>query len=187
MSGNPGRRDRRDPATAGSTLPSAVSFRRRRRALSLVLGVCVPLLAAGCSGFGGRSPEKAVAFSRVRPPVAFEMLRDNPGLPVLDLRSRYEFTGPAGHVRGAWNVPIDELPERLTELAPLEDRTFLVYCGHDDCGVEGLKLLLGAGFEEAVLMDGGLDAWVMAGFGTVTGPPPPIAFGREGTTEIVVD
>lgn len=145
------------------------------------------LTVAGCSLFGGRSPEKAVAFSRVRPPVAFEMMRDNPGMPVLDLRTRYEFTGPAGHIRGAHNVPIDELAARLSELTPLEDRTFLVYCGHDECGVEGLEIFLRAGFREAVLMEGGIDAWVLGGFGTVTGPPPPISFERDGTTEIGVD
>lgn len=161
--------------------------RRVVRRLSAGMLAVLALAAAGCTLFRGRTPEEAVAFSRVRPPVAFEMMRDNPGMPVLDLRTRYEFTGPAGHVRGAHNVPIDELPERLDDLRPLKDRTFLLYCGHDECGVEGLEILLRAGFEEAVLMDGGLDAWVMGGFGTVTGPPMPMSFERDGTTEIEVE
>lgn len=164
--------------------PTPPSLRGPVRALALV---ALALALAGCSLFGRRSTEDAVAFSRVRPPVAFEMMRDNPGMPVLDLRTRYEFTGPAGHIRGAHNVPIDELAARLPELTLLKDRTFLVYCGHDACGVDGLEVLLRAGYREAVLMDGGIDAWVMDGFGTVTGPPPPISFERDGTTETVVD
>jgi rhodanese-related sulfurtransferase len=123
----------------------------------------------------------------VRPPVAFEMLRDNPRMPALDLRTPGEFAGPIGHVRRSINVPLEELPFRLKELSGLKERTFLVYCRHDDCGLRGLKILLEAGFDEAVLMDGGIDRWVMAGFGTVTGPPPPMYFPEEDSEEVVVD
>jgi rhodanese-related sulfurtransferase len=160
---------------------------RRLRPLSAGLLAVLALAAAGCSLLQGRTPEQVVAFSRVRPPVAFEMMRDNPGMPVIDLRTRYEFTGPAGHVRGAHNVPMEELPERVDDLLPLKDRTFLLYCGHDECGETGLAMLLRAGFQEVLLMEGGLDAWVMGGFGTVTGPPSPMSFERDGTTEIEVD
>lgn len=157
-----------------------------RAALALVVPIL--LVASGCRSFGGGADgEKRLAFSKVRPPVAFEMLRDNPGLPVLDLRSRFEFTGPVGHVKGASSIPLDELPDRLRALVPLKNRTFLVYCGHDDCGERGLEILLRAGYREAVLMDGGIDAWVMDGFGTVTGPPPPIHFPEADSEEIVVD
>lgn len=152
--------------------------------LALVLAL---LLAAGCRSVGGGEGQRSRSFSKVRPPVAFEMLRDNPGLAVIDLRSRFEFTGPIGHVKGARSVPLDELPERLPALAPLKERTFLVYCGHDDCGEEGLEILIAAGFREAILMDGGIDAWVMDGFGTVTGPPPPMDFPAAGSEKIAVD
>lgn len=175
------------PSHRPQTSSARLSIRRLIRTAAAGLLAVLTLSAAGCSLVRGRTPEERVAFSRVRPPVAFEMMRDNPGIPVLDLRTRYEFTGPAGHIRGAHNVPMEELPERLNDLLPLKDRTFLVYCGHDECGETGLELLLGAGFREALLMDGGLDAWVMAGFGTVTGPPLPMSFERDGTTEIEVE
>ena len=159
----------------------------------VVTGVAAPVLVllafsvASCRTVRDRNGDKVAAFSRVRPPVAFEMLRDTPSLPILDLRSRFEFTGPLGHVRGARNVPLDELPERLSELVTLHERTFLVYCDHGECGVEGLEILLAAGYGEAILMDGGIDAWVLDGFGTVTGPPPPMDFPVEGSEEIAVD
>lgn len=175
------------PETSRRRRSGRCSARRRSRATPVLLAV-LALAATGCTPLrGDRTTEEVVAFSRVRPPVAFEMMRDNPGMPVLDLRTRYEFTGPAGHIRGAHNVPIEELPERMSALIPLKNRTFLVYCGHDECGESGLKIFLRAGFREAVLMDGGLDAWVMGGFGTVTGPPLPISFERDGTTEIEVE
>lgn len=173
--------------------PAVRCSERMKRPTHPLLVLALPLLvtlASGCRSAGpGADGEdrQARAFSKVRPPVAFEMLRDNPGLAVVDLRPRFEFTGPVGHVRGARNVPLGELPERLDELSPLKERTFLVYCGHDGCGEEGLEILLQAGYREAILMEGGIDAWVMDGFGTVTGPPPPIHFPEAESEEIVVD
>ena len=165
-------------------------MRPSRSAARLALTLALPalLLASGCRSLGrGGDGERSRPFSMVRPPVAFEMLRDNPGLPIIDLRSRFEFTGPVGHVKGARSIPLDDLPERLPALFPLKERTFLVYCGHDDCGEEGLEILIAAGFEEVILMDGGIDAWVMDGYGTVTGPPPPMDFGAAESDEIAVE
>lgn len=143
-------------------------------------------LAGGCGTLGEKATGKRPAFSQVQPAVAFEMLRDNPGLPVIDLRSRFEYTGPAGHIKGAQNLPLDELGRHLDDLATLQDRTFLIYCGHDDCGLKGLNLLKRAGFDEVVLMDGGLDGWIEQGFGTVTGPPPPMRF-KDRSAKVKVD
>ncbi len=158
------------------------------RALALaVAGLALALLAAGgCSSLGQKVTGKRPPFSEVQPAVAFEMLRDNPGLPVIDLRSRFEFTGPAGHIKGAQCLPLDDLGDHLDELSALQDRTFLIYCGHDSCGRKGLDLLKKAGFEEVVLMAGGIDGWIERGFGTVTGPPPPMRF-KERSGKVKVD
>jgi rhodanese-related sulfurtransferase len=159
----------------------------RGLAAALILLALPALLAAGGCRSGRDEGERERPFSKVRPGVAFEMLRDTPGIPVLDLRTRFEFTGPIGHVKGARNVPLEELPSFLERLAPLKDRTFLFYCGHGECGEEGLEILRRAGFREAILMDGGIDAWVMDGYGTVTGPPPPMSFPDEDPEAIAVE
>ncbi len=158
---------------------------RALAALALALAVALGA-AAGCASLSEKTSGRRPAFSQVQPAVAFEMLRDNPSLPVIDLRSRFEFTGPAGHIKGAQCLPLDELPARLAELSALRGRTFLVYCGHDLCGLQGLNLLEKAGFEEVVLMDGGLDEWVEEGFGTVTGPPAPMRF-QDKSGKVKVD
>lgn len=149
----------------------------------LCLGGVVGLGAGACSAFKGDD----VPFLRVRPPVAFEMLRDNPNMAILDVRSTEEFAGPVGHVSGAKNIPLSELEARLAELAVLREQTFLVYCGHDQCGQVAVAALRAAGFDEAVLMDGGIDGWIVAGFGTVTGPAGPLEFGEDGETELSVE
>lgn len=161
-------------------------IRRLAPRLAAAAALAALVVVGGCRSTGAEGKRER-PFSKVRPPVAFEMLRDTPAMPMIDLRTRFEFTGPIGHVKGARNVPLEELRRRLHQLAPIKDRTFLIYCGHDDCGEEGLEILLQAGFREALLMDGGIDAWVMDGFGTVTGPPPPMSFPDEDSEAIAVD
>jgi rhodanese-related sulfurtransferase len=146
--------------------------------LLLVLVVVVPVAACGSS---------RPAFLEVRPPIAFEMLRDNPRMAVIDVRSAAEYAGSVGHISGSRNVPLDELGARLDELLPLRDQTFLVYCGHGECGRRAIEILFAGGFDEAILMDGGIDGWIVAGFGTVTGPAPPMEFGEEGEVELSVE
>lgn len=175
--------------TMPSVRTSRIRPRRAAHAVALAAALAVLLLGGACrsSSVLDKEREPRNTFAMVRPAVAFEMIRDYPGMPLLDLRSPYEFSGPVGHVRGAKNVPLEELEVRLEELSGLKDRTFLIYCGHDDCGLEGLKILREAGFEEAILMDGGIDYWVLKGYGTVTGPPPPVYFPEEDSEEVVVD
>lgn len=176
------------PGSRPRTAPGHPDRPASARALALLpLGLLLGALAGGCSLFKERELDERVAFSQVRPPVAFEMLRDAPGTPVLDLRSAEEFAGPRGHVKGARSLPFSELQEHLDKLVVLKDRTFLVYCDSDACGEEALEILIQAGYEEAILMDGGIEAWLADGFGTVTGPPPPMEFQAPDTDRAEID
>lgn len=140
----------------------SAAFGSRTAALLALAAVAAAALACA----GRRPPEEREAFRRVNPQVAFLILRDTPDLMVLDLRRREEFNGPRGHLAGAKNIPLDELPERVIELGVHRHGTFLVYCrGGDDCGERGMEILLARGCEDALLMDGGLAGWVEAGYG----------------------
>lgn len=152
----------------------------RSAAVVCLLPVGLAVLAASACG-------SRTAFLEVRPPIAFEMLRDNPRMAVIDVRTGAEYASAVGHISGSRNVPVDELEERIEELLPLRDQTFLVYCGHGECGQRAIQILFEQGFDEAILMDGGIDGWIVAGFGTVTGPPPPMEFGEEAEVELSVD
>jgi rhodanese-related sulfurtransferase len=136
--------------------------------LALALLVCT-----GCALF--RRSEQHPLFKKLSPPVAFEMMRDSPEMLILDLRSQQEYDGETGHIRRALNLPLDRLPYRLLEISPFREETVLVYCRADDCGIKGMEILIASGFENAVLMDGGIDAWIRSGFKTVL---PSEAAGR---------
>jgi rhodanese-related sulfurtransferase/DNA-binding transcriptional ArsR family regulator len=79
---------------------------------------------------------------------------------LLDVRPRAEFE--AGHLRGAINIPIEELPGRLNELP--RDRRIIAYCRGQYClfADEAADLLLANGFD-VVRLEGGWPEWQCEG------------------------
>jgi rhodanese-related sulfurtransferase len=138
---------------------------RHRLLRGVALLLVLLSLLAGCSRF--RRTAKRPPFRKLSPAVAYEMIRDNPDMLILDLRSPQEYNGETGHIRRARNIPLARLPFRLLEIDAFRDETLLIYCGSDDCGPQGMEILRASGFEDAVLMDGGIDAWIREGFKTV--------------------
>jgi rhodanese-related sulfurtransferase len=148
---------------------------RRRSSVLLVLLLLVLPAFAGCALFRRKSGRPA--YRKLSPPVAYEMMRDSPDLLVIDLREPAAFNGETGHVRRARNIPLRNLPYRLLEISTFRDETFIAYCDTPSCAEEGMNILISSGFENAVLMDGGIDEWIRGGFKTVL---PTEAAGRAG-------
>ncbi len=92
------------------------------------------------------------------------LVRDNALL--LDVRPRAEFE--AGHLRGAVNIPIEELSARVDELP--RDRRIITYCRGEYClfADEAAELLRSRGFE-VVRLDGGWPEWQAEGRQVQTG------------------
>jgi rhodanese-related sulfurtransferase len=101
------------------------------------------------------------------------MIFDVPDLPILDLRPREEYHGALGHLEGARSFPLADLPRRYLEILELRVETFLVYCDDERCESEALDFLESHGFEDVMLIDGGIRAWVETGFPTVGAGGPP--------------
>lgn len=146
-----------------------IAPRRLPSPVALVgLAVCLCLPLAGCKSSQSDLDRPGL---RVRPTVAFEMLSDAPYMPVLDLRSAEDFEGPLGHLARARNLPANELEDSLDQLELLQELTFLIYCtGNDPACDRAMRTLLGNGFPDAVLMEGGIEAWLRSGYGTLGGP-----------------
>lgn len=79
---------------------------------------------------------------------------------LLDVRPKHEFE--AGHLRGAVNIPIDELRDRLTELD--KERQIITYCRGEFCvfADEASAILRAEGFDVARL-EGGWPEWQSEG------------------------
>jgi rhodanese-related sulfurtransferase/predicted transcriptional regulator len=79
---------------------------------------------------------------------------------VLDVRPEEEHR--AGHIPGAWSIPVDELEDRLEEVP--RDRDVVAYCRGPYCvfADEAVALLQGHGFH-ATRLSVGLPEWRLAG------------------------
>jgi rhodanese-related sulfurtransferase len=124
---------------------------------------------SGCAAVGHWLQARKAMQSQYRvvgAPVANEIVRDAPDVFILDLRTPEEFQGPKGHLRNALNIPLARLPYRLLEIRSYRGETFLVYCQGDDCGRAGMRILQDSGFQDAILIAGGIDGWLRSGFTT---------------------
>jgi rhodanese-related sulfurtransferase len=142
-----------------------MSTRRRPSAVAAVAAASAlaVLAAPGCRTVFEGGTERFT----VKPGVAFSMLRDAPYLPILDLRPAAEFHGPLGHMAGARSIPLDELEAHRAELDAYREVTVLVYCRATECGRDAYQRLSEFGLDDPVFIDGGLEAWSAAGYGTV--------------------
>jgi rhodanese-related sulfurtransferase len=167
--------------------------RRMAWAMALLAGGAVvagPL--SGCASVKGwlvaRKARRA-PYLVVTPAVANEIVRDTPDVFILDLRGPEEFQGPKGHLHDALNIPLARLPYRLLEIRSFRGETFLVYCDSDQCGATGMKFLSDGGFQDAILIGGGIDAWIRSGFTTFvrasTRRPPNAQVKTQKNPELV--
>jgi rhodanese-related sulfurtransferase len=77
---------------------------------------------------------------------------------ILDVRGPDEFSGPLGHISGARNVPVGELPAVLPELAR-EGRPVVVVCKTDRRSSMAAHQLQEAGVPSVSVLRGGMEQW----------------------------
>ncbi|NJO25977.1 MAG: rhodanese-like domain-containing protein [Bacteroidia bacterium] len=82
-------------------------------------------------------------------------LQENPGYTILDVRSKgeYEDTSSSstlnlGHIKGAMNININELPVRWKEISGMKDKPVFVYCTHSQRSRRASKLLADSGLQK---------------------------------------
>lgn len=76
-------------------------------------------------------------------------------LTVLDVREPWECA--IARLPASINIPLDELPRRLRELDA--HATTIVMCKSGGRSRRAAQFLAGAGFDQAVNLAGGIDAW----------------------------
>lgn len=89
-------------------------------------------------------------------PVQLRQLQDSGDIPViLDVRETWE-VAIAG-IDGALVIPLGELQRRVGEVP--RDRPLAVMCHHGGRSAQATGWLRGQGFERAMNVAGGIDAW----------------------------
>ncbi len=82
---------------------------------------------------------------------------------LVDVRSRGEFVGELGHVRGAVNIPLPELTVRLKQEPGFVDdgaKTVITICRSDARAAFAVRTLTRAGFKRVLVMSGGMLGWL---------------------------
>jgi len=103
-------------------------------------------------------------FESVKPAVAYEMIKKDPDIVILDVRTEQEYRLD-GHLKGAKLIPLQELGERLSELEPYKKREILVYCRSGHRSVKASRLLADRGFRP-LNIEGGIIGWKSAALPT---------------------
>lgn len=83
---------------------------------------------------------------------------------VLDVRTAAEFSGEFGHIAGALNIPIDELPARVAELNAWRQRTVVAMCRTDRRSSKAVVVLAANGFSDVGVAAGGMTQWRANGY-----------------------
>ncbi len=83
---------------------------------------------------------------------------------ILDVRSANEFSGEQGHISGAKNIPVEELPQRLDELSDYQERTIVTVCRTDRRSAKASQVLAQSGFADVHTVRDGMTGWNKQGF-----------------------
>ncbi len=88
-----------------------------------------------------------------------EFLAAGAAFQLIDVRTPEEFD--TGHIAGAVNIPLQELPGRLGELS--QEEPVVLYCRSGNRSTQAARLMQQAGFTGLYNL-GGIVAWQAAGF-----------------------
>lgn len=101
-----------------------------------------------------------ISFTEVSPATICDYIKQHPGAVLLDVRTRAEYEGRAnpnfGTLKGAINIPIQELSQRLSELEKYKDKEILVFCSHSHRSPRAAYLLTQNGYTRVVNMSEGM-------------------------------
>ncbi|MCU0934343.1 MAG: rhodanese-like domain-containing protein [Thiobacillaceae bacterium] len=98
---------------------------------------------------------------------------------VVDLRDAKDFHGETGHVPGARNIPLPELPARIGELAPWREGGVVLICRTQVRSGQAARLLAQQGFQGLRIVNGGMQAWQNLNYPTVESAAPSTPDGRQ--------
>lgn len=103
----------------------------------------------------------------VRPAELAELLETHPGLRLLDVRTPGEYESI--HIRGAYNVPLDLLPEHGREIRSTVTDPVVLVCQSGQRARRAEDALRAAGMPNLHVLDGGVNAWAAAGLPVMRG------------------
>ena len=104
-----------------------------------------------------------IHFKNISPAELCNVMSKDPKTILLDVRTPAEFNGTAdvnfGRLKGAINIPIQELEQRMEELKAYKNKNIIVYCSHSHRSPRASYMLNQNGFKQVSNMSGGMSVW----------------------------
>ena len=94
-------------------------------------------------------------LSEIQPAELKKRLAEGEKPLIVDVREPWEIA--AASISGTLNIPMGDIPSRLSELDP--DRETIVMCHHGIRSAQVATFLSRNGFEKVINLAGGIDAW----------------------------
>lgn len=105
--------------------------------------------------------EKSAQTSSITPAVLHRLVQEERAPRILDVRTPGEFR--TVHIPGAYNVPLATLREHRNELLAHLDEDVILVCRSGARAAQAEKALAEAGLPNLRVLEGGINAWEMAG------------------------
>lgn len=102
------------------------------------------------------------AYAEIDAPALDMRLARQDSLLVIDVRNPDEFSGELGHIKGARNWPLGELPSHLANLSKSRSQSIVVVCLSDKRSTQAIKLMQAEGYTDLTLLRGGMKGWAAA-------------------------
>ncbi len=127
--------------------------------------LALPTFLASCLGRGTRRID--APCREMRSAVAYEMLKDNPSIPIVDVRRPAELSQEAGGVKNAIAIPLERLPARAAELQRFRDTTVIVLGRDEESGRLACQMLSARGFKYVLFVSDGAEGWFKNGLPSI--------------------
>ncbi len=83
---------------------------------------------------------------------------------IVDVRTAKDFAGKLGHIRQAINLPLEDMPDSLSELDLDLEKTIALICTTDRRSAKAAQILTSHGFADVHVVIGGMKDWNANGY-----------------------
>lgn len=82
---------------------------------------------------------------------------------VIDVREPWEFVSNSGHVKGAVNIPMNDIPDKLDFMKQLEGKIIALICHSGERSYYACQFLRDSEIKSAFSVRGGIMKWLRNG------------------------
>jgi len=107
-------------------------------------------------------PSVERSYTGLKTGEALEYIKSTKDITIIDVRDREEYR--ENHIKGARNIPLDQLEKRKGTLS--RDKPILVYCQNGGKSARAIRMLEVAGFKQLYLLGEGFRGWTRTGHHT---------------------